>query len=31
MSSLGLEQAFLAITAEDDKNGSDEPEMEAAR
>ena len=31
VSSLGLEQAFLAITAEDDKNGSDEPEMEAAR
>ena len=31
VSSLGLEQAFLAITAEDDMNGSDEPEMEAAR
>jgi ABC-2 type transport system ATP-binding protein len=31
VSSLGLEQAFLAITAEDDKNGSEEPEMEAAR
>jgi ABC-2 type transport system ATP-binding protein len=31
VSSLGLEQAFLAITAEDDRNGSDEREKEAAR
>jgi ABC-2 type transport system ATP-binding protein len=31
VSGLGLEQAFLAITAEDDKNGSDELEKETAR
>jgi ABC-2 type transport system ATP-binding protein len=31
VSSLGLEQAFLAITAEDDRNGSDEREKETAR
>ena len=31
VSSLGLEQAFLAITAEDDRNHSDEREKEAAR
>jgi ABC-2 type transport system ATP-binding protein len=31
VSGLGLEQAFLAITAEDDKNGSDEREKETAR
>ena len=31
VSGLGLEQAFLAITAEDDRNGSDEREKETAR